>query len=87
MPLASAVAPSTVQHSCCVRIDQHSETITQAVHVRVYHNGTLIADAAAQHPSQTQQGAAAAHFAALATAIADDLAVGTQNSFQERNGA
>jgi hypothetical protein len=70
-----------------IGIDQHGESIAKTIRLTVNQDGAFIPDATAQHTSQAQQGAATANFAAFASAVADDFTVGTQNSFQERNGA
>ncbi len=70
-----------------IGIDQHGESITKTIRLTVDENSAFVSDATAQYASQTQQGTAAANFAAFASAVADDFTVGTQNSFQERNGA
>ncbi len=54
--------------------------------LRIDQHGALAANAAAQHASQAEQGSAAANLTGLASTVADDFAIGAQNSFQERNG-
>ncbi len=85
--LASAVTSSPVQNVGGIRINQHGESIAETICIAIHQDGALVSDATAQHTPQAQQGTTAANFAGLASAVADDFTVGTQNSFQERNGA
>lgn len=76
-----------MQNAGRVRIYQHGKAIAKSVGIVVDHNRSFVPNAASEHATQAQQGAAAAYLAAFASTIADDLAVGAKNSFQERNGA
>ncbi len=69
-----------------VRIHQDGEA-AETVGFRIDQHSALAADAAAQDTSQAEQGTAAANLAGLAATVADDFAIGTQNSFQEGDGA
>lgn len=84
---ASAVAASPMQNAGGIGIYQYSKAIAKSVGIVVDHNRPFAYNTASQHAAQAQQGAAAAYLAAFASTIADDLAVGAKNSFQERNGA
>ncbi len=84
---ASAIASPAVQDIGGIGINQHGESIAKTIRLAVNQNGAFVPNATAQHTSQAQQGATAANFATFASAVADDFTVGTQNSFQERNGA
>jgi len=70
-----------------IGIHKHSESIAKSIGIVIHDNCAFVPNAASEHPAQAQQGAAAAHLAAFASTIADDLAVGAKHSFQERNGA
>jgi hypothetical protein len=74
-----------VQNAGRVGIDQHGETVPKSVGIVINKDGPLVANAATENTTQTQQGAAATYFAAVPSTIADDLAVSTENSFQQRN--
>ena len=87
MLLAASVAPPPLQNTGGIGIDEHRESITKAIRFSIDQDSAFASDATAQHTSQTQQGAAAANFTGFAPAVADDFAVGTEDSFQERNGA
>jgi hypothetical protein len=82
---ASAVAPPAVQNAGGVGIDQHGEAVPKSIGIVINEDGALVANAATENTTQTQQGATAAYFAAFSSTIADDLAVRTENSFQKRN--
>lgn len=83
----SASASAPMQNAGGIGIDQHCESVAIAIRLAVHEDGALVSDASAQHPPQAQQRAAAANLAGFASAVADDFTVGTQNSFQEGNGA
>ena len=70
-----------------IGIHQHGKAGAQAISFGIDQHGAFAPNAAAQHTSQAKQGPAAANLAGLAATVADDFAIGTQNSFQERNGA
>ena len=85
--LVSAVASPAVQNAGGVGIDQNGEAVSKSIGIVINKNRALVANAATENTTQTQQGATAAYFAAVSSTIADDLAVCTENSFQQRNGA
>jgi hypothetical protein len=75
------------QNAGGIGVDQYGKSVAIAICLAVHKDGAFVSDATAQHSSQTQKGAAAANLAGLASAVTDDFTVGTQDSFQEGNGA
>ena len=67
-------------HVAGFRVDQNGEHVAQMVFVGVNEDSSLAFDAAAQHASQIHQRPAAANFADIACAVADDLALNTQTA-------
>ena len=67
----------------CVGTYQHREAVAKLT--AIDQNGSVAADATAQNPPEAQQRPAPAHLAVLSSAVADDLAVGTQHRFLQRN--
>lgn len=82
-----AAFPATVpfENAESIRIDQHGEAIAQAGGVGIDQDGTITFDASTQNAPQTKQRATPADFTGLATAIANDFAVGAKYCFQQGN--
>jgi len=78
-------APVPLQDAEGIRIHQHRKTVANAVWVGIDQHGALPFDASAQDAAQAEQRSAAANFAGLAAAIADDLAVGAQYCVHQGN--
>jgi len=80
--LAQTVA---LQNAVGIRIDQHGEPIAKAAGIEIDQYGAFPLDASAQNAAQAKQRTAPANFTGIAATIADDLAVGAQYRFQQRN--
>lgn len=84
---AAPVTAPTVQDAGGVGIHQDGEAIAKSIGIIVDDDSALGSDTASQNAAKTEQGTAAAYLTAFSSAVADDLAVGTEDSFQKRNGA
>jgi len=85
--LPVALAPSmSLQNAERIGIHQHGEAVVKTLMVWIHQNGALAFDASTENPAQAEQRAAAANFTGLATAVADDFAVGAQDRFHQGNG-
>src|SRR5450759_126487 len=68
-------------------VHQYGKSVVNRIPVAVHQGGTLALDAAAEQAPQAEQRMAAANLAGVTRAVANDLAVGAQHRFQQRDGA
>src|SRR5271165_1995377 len=79
--LPCPAAPALLQDSARRGVHQHGKSVAHVVAINLHQGSAFAFDAAAEHPSQAQQRPAAADLASLASAVAHDLAVGTEHRF------
>ena len=76
---------SGVQYLRGIWVYQYRESVSKLAGFGLHQGRSLAFDAAPKNSAQTQQRGTAANLAALASAIADDFAVGAQDRIQERD--